>query len=555
MGTLGTLRRKDKVRISYHVYSISKYDIRSMIKEQILKDLKETLKKLNFKVEKVSVERPTVKGFGDYTSNISLQLAKIRNSSPYESAKLIETNFPKKMYLLKVEASEKGFLNFYLSKDFLQQELSQILSLKETYLSSKKGQGKKARVEFVSANPTGPLHIGNARGGPIGDVLANVLETVGFEVVREYYDNNIGGQVKKLGATVKAVLEGKDLEEFEYKGEYIKELSLGLKNKIKGKSDEEAGKVATAVLFQEIIKDAEAMGIKFDEVTHEDSLQKEASAVVETLKKKGVVKEKDGALWLAPNDEFLKDRETVLVKSDGSYTYFTDDIAYHQRKFASGADLIVNVLGSNHSGHVPRIKAAVSALGHDTNKLRFILYQYVRVKRGQEILKMSKRAGNFVTASEVLEEVGKDAFRFFLLLSKPESHMDFDLDLAKKKTDENPVFYVQYAFARMSNILNKSENPEEADLSLLNDKEELVLIRTLIKGKEIIEEVSVNLNPHLLAFYSFELAGSFHRFYEKIRVIGDNPEQTKARLSLVKASKTVLEGVLEILGIDAPEKM
>lgn len=525
-----------------------------MIKDQIIEDLKEVLSQLGLSTEQVKVERPTISGFGDYTSNIALQL-KGNYQKPIEIAKNIESKFTRKAYLSKVEAVEKGFLNFYLSNNFLQEQVSVILKSPESFLFPAPKKLGSARVEFISANPTGPLHIGNARGGPIGDVVANVLEKSGYKVLREYYNNNVGGQVKQLGSTLKDLLEGKDTSESQYQGNYILELSELLRDRAKDKSEEEVGKLAAEVLFEEIIKDSEAMGVKFDLIVHESDLQEKASQVVKSLKHSGVVKEKEGALWLAPKDEFLKDRETVLVKSDGSYTYFTDDIAYHQEKLESGADLIINVLGSNHSAHVPRIKAAVNALGFDTDKLKFILYQYVRVKRGNEVIKMSKRAGNFVTAREVLNEVGRDAFRFFLLLNKPETHMDFDLELAKKQADENPVYYVQYAHARMGSILSKLEIRDEVDLSLLKNSEELRLIRVLSKGPEIVEEVSQNFNVHTLVFYAQEIAREFHHFYEKVRVLSDNEENTQARLSLVKASQMTLKNILRLLGVSAPEKM
>ena len=490
---------------------------------------------------------------------MALQLSKVEGDSakqnPIEIANQILEKLGTPDYLEKAEVAGNGFLNFFVNPQILANDLQEILEKGKDFGKSDKGKGKKARVEFVSANPTGPLHIGNARGGPLGDTIASVLQSQGYEVLREYIHNDVGEQVKALGTTIKAKSQGNTTEENQYKGEYINEL-IGKIGSIEGKTDEEIGQMAVNLMYEEIMNDSASMGIVFDLVVKESELRKGAPQVIDQLKKAGVVKEKDGALWLAPNDEFLKDRETVIQKSDGGYTYFTADIVYHKIKFESGAQLIIDVFGSNHHGHVPRLQAAAQALGFDAKKLKVVLYQYVRVKRGFDIVKMSKRAGDFITAREVLDEVGKDAFRFYLLKFSPQTHMDFDLELVKEQSSKNPVFYVQYAHARMANILVKVEDEDEADLSLLTSPKELELIKHLLSFPDVIEEISQSLQVHQLTEYSINLADYFHKFYESCPVLtAENEKLISARVALVKAAKIVLSNSLEILGVSAPERM
>ena len=508
---------------------------------------------------------PKSPSFGDYSTNIALQLAKLKPSSgkqtPKEIANEIVTRVKglesSKKYLEKVEMAGGGFINFFIKPEELAEDLKEISEQGQEYGKSDFGRGKKSRVEYVSANPTGPLHIGNARGGPLGDVIANVLEANGYSVLREYIHNDVGEQVKALGATIKAKYHGNLSEQFQYQGGYIDELVKKIGNEVEGKDDEGVGRMAVELLFEEIMADTHAMGIKFDLVVHESKLREVAPQVIEQLKKSGVVKEKDGALWLASNDEFLKDRETVIQKSDGGYTYFTADIVYHKQKFESGADPIIDVFGSNHHGHIPRLQAAMSALGFDTKKLKVILYQYVRVKRGNDIVKMSKRAGNFITAREVLDEVGVDAFRFYLLRFAPQTHMDFDLKLVKEHNNKNPVYYVQYAHARMNNILVKAEkDSKDVDYSLITDRTEKALIKHLLIFPDLIAELVENLQVHQLTEYAIGLADYFHKFYENCPVLqAENENLKEARLALVKASKITLANTLNLLGVSAPERM
>ena len=552
-----------------------------MVRDEITEMLKKALKDLpelpyDLIEPLVDIERPKDSSNGDYSTSVALvAFAKIKNQkskikNPLELAEKIVSVLNSKILNLnsgfdKIEAVKPGFINFYLSNDYLQDQVQSIIEKGNSYgspLQKSLPVGSRASVEFVSANPTGPLHIGNAVGGPIGDVLADVLEKSGYKVTREYLHNDVGGQIDRLGEAIYFELNpGEKSENYvvQYRGTYIKELAKEVEEELYEDEDlsqnefiEKAGKIAVRIMLEEILKDCEDMVIKYDVVRKESDLRQEVSKVLPKIKK--YLKENEGALWFAPNDEFLKDRETVVKKSDGQYTYFASDIVYHNEKMGRN-DLVVDVLGSNHSGHVPRLKAVVKALGYNPDDLKVILYQYVRLKKGNEIVKMGKRTGNFVTAREVLDEVGKDAFRFFLLRSAPETHMDFDLELAKKQASENPVFYVQYAYSRICSIFAKIKNLSGNDTSLLTQPEEIAVIRHLLKFPELIEEVSHTFGVHVFTTYALELATLFHKFYEAHRVISDDKKQTQARLALLEAIRITLKNTLDILGISAPEHM
>lgn len=528
------------------------------MKDELRNVLKKVLKEMDIDLDPL-IERPKDTNFGDYTTNIALIASKILKKSPQELAEeFIEDLKKEKLEEIKEMNAVSGFINFRLSDSYLQNQVLEIEKLGQKFGSSDKFVGKKARVEFISANPTGPLHIGNARGGPIGDVLANVLEKVGYKVIREYLHNNVGGQVKQLGQTIYYTVfsDKKNEEELFYKGEYIKDIADKIKSKVKeGMDFEEVGSMAVEILLSEIMEDINEMGIKFDLVRKESELRQKVPTLIENLQKSKVVKEKDGALWFAPSDEFLKDRETVVKKSDGEFTYFASDIVYHKEKFEDGTDLVVDVLGANHSGHVPRLKAAINSLGFDVKKFKVILYELVRVKRDGLAVKMSKRQGDFVTAREVLDIVGKDALRYFLLTTAPSTHMDFDVKLASKKANENPVFYIQYAYSRISSVLKKSDKIVSPKVELLKEKEEMDLIRHLVKFPELVEEISSSFSVHFLTTYSFHLATLFHKLYESHKVLSENKDLTTARVALLVSTKTVLKNSLDLLGIEAPEKM
>ncbi len=548
-----------------------------MIKNGILDLLKAATGELKIPNNLVDLSVSADKKFGDFSSNVALQWAKNDSNtdkqSPEEIANKILEKLPPSDFVEKLSVTPPGFINFTVKDAAWQKTVDQILKESGQFGSSKIGSGKKARVEFVSANPTGPLHFGNARGGPIGDTLSSVLEFVGYDVLREYYHNDVGVQVTKLGQSIINVRAGESLEDQEYKGQYVKDLAsqiLNSKFKIQNSKlkeaelIEEVGKTAVDLIFEEVKADCEAMGIKFDEYFAESSFINEGKtqAALEKLEAKGSLKKNDGATWFAPRlgsgqaSEFLEDRECVVTKSDGDYTYFANDIAYHDLKFASDPDLVVDIFGSNHHGHAPRLRAAVAALGYNPEKFHTILYQWVRFKKGNEILKMSKRSGSFITAREVLEEVGADALRFFILMHDASTHIDFDLDLAKKKSSDNPVYYVQYAHARIASILAKADKIDsKANLALLTSEYELDLIKHLASFPELISEVAQSFSVSHLARYAVETADLFHKFYENCPVLGQDKDLTQARIALITATKQVIENNLRLLGVSAPDKM
>ncbi len=540
-----------------------------MLKKELESIIKTALEAQKIPHENLVVE---VSDHADYTTNFALRLGKWEAyHNPMEIANFLVAKLPKSPLISSVEVAPPGFINFRINQKEAANFLSKVIDDADRYGSNKANVNKRARVEFVSANPTGPLHLGNARGGPIGDVLANVLKANGYSVLREYYDNNIGTQVDIFGNSLVVMIKrqlGLPVENDEkvaYEGSYLEELAekitrdLNLKTAAQIESEKEEIKhKGIETLFEEILVDCRSMGIEFDEIYHESDIQREVTAkIIAKLKADGLTKEKDGALWFAPNDEFLEDKEAVIERSESRRpTYFADDIAYHQIKYQDKPDLVLNVLGSNHHGHVPRLLAAIKAIGGETENYHAILYQYVRVKRGNEVVKMSKRAGNFITAREIIEEVGADAFRFFLLLHAPNTHMDFDLELAKEKSSENPVYYAQYAHARMSSLLAKAGELEEwADLELLATPEEFNLTKKILQFPDLVEDLAQNFAVHQLTFFAIELAELFHKFYEAHQVISEEKEITQARLHLVKATQITLANTLKLLGVNAPEKM
>ncbi len=496
----------------------------------------------------------------DFSSNIALILAKKLGRKPMEVAEEMARE-------LGSQIAAPGFLNFKLQPEKWHVEFERILNEQRKYGTNELNKGKKARVEYVSANPTGPIHIGNARGGPYGEVICKILETTGYKVLREYLHNDVGGQVEKLGKTILYWCEKQqDLEpefpEGGYQGEYPQEIAKAASKKLGENLNEknlsEIVAFAIEYIFSENLEVMKKMGIEFDLIVKESELQisGKVEKAVEEVKNKKLAKEKDGALWFAPNDDFLQDREAVIIKSDGHPTYFASDIAYHKEKFTSGYDLVVDILGSNHHGHVPKLQALTRVFGFDPEHFKVLVYQYVRVKKGDEVVKMAKRAGNFITAKEVLDLVGKDSMIFFLLSTAVNTHMDFDLDLARDTSDKNPVYKVQYAHARIQSILVKSKlDVENAKLELIHSSEELGLIRELAKFPELVEEISETFNVHHLPHYLLGLAERFHGFYEKVKVITDDEELTRARLALVRAAQIVLANGLQVMGIEPLEKM
>lgn len=512
------------------------------------------------------IERPALRLHGDFSTNLALLLGRERKEKPVEVAKKIAALLgSEKDFFERIEVAGPGFINFFLKKSVWQESLREIEQMGDRFGECSLGKGKKVLVEFVSANPTGPIHIGNARGGPLGDMIAALLETTGYEVTREYYVNDVGGQIDKLGESILASRKGGDV--IGYQGDYVKDLAEASKNA--NVPDDKLGLFGIELMLKEIQRDCDEMGIRFDSWIHEKEIldSGKTNKAFVALKEKGVVLEKEGAWWLATQDEFLQDRECVLVRSDGRPTYFANDIAYHADKYRRNFDRIINIWGSNHHGHIPRLQAAMKSLGFDPNKMETVLYQYVRVKRGNEAIKMSKRGGNFVTAREVLDEVGKDAFRFFLLMRAPESHLDFDLELAKTESQENPVYYVQYAHARLASLFRKAVekgvpfSPAKVNLSLLDLPEEIDLIQLLHLYPDEILLAATRLEPHRIPFYLLELARAFQSYYSKAKeddrylVVGRDVDTSQAKMYLcAQLKKTIAKG-LKLIGVSAPEVM
>ncbi|HPI67038.1 MAG TPA: arginine--tRNA ligase [bacterium] len=540
--------------------------IKTTLKNEIAQAIKDLygLADLSF-----TIDYPPTPEFGAYSCNVAMILARELKISPMDIAHAMAQKLENNKIWEKIAVVKPGFINFYLADKILQDNLDLILKEKEKfgYLKSKKKE--KIMVEFISANPTGPLTLANGRGGFSGDVLANVLKLTGHKVEREYYINDYGNQVRALGHSIL-----KD-DEAQYSGEYINELAKKIKmdprlreddkNDDKTKKDDIAfkiGEVTAKIILEEMIKPVvKKAGIKFDTWFSEKTLHDSGAVekMFQYLKNKNLVYEHDGAVWLktTESEENIDDKDRVLIKSTGEKTYFLADIAYHFDKFKKRKfDKVINLWGADHYGYVARMKQAVALLGFP-NQLEILLMQMVRlIKNGQEF-KMSKRAGIYVTLEELIDMVGLDVTRFFFLMHANNKQMDFDLDLAKERSQKNPVFYVQYAHARICSILEKVSSVKVSSVKVKKElhNSEKELIKELIKWPEIVAEVALNYEVHKICFYTIALADKFHDFYENCRVIEENNQVNDWRLNLVRATKQVLKNVLTCLGVNAPEKM
>jgi arginyl-tRNA synthetase len=521
------------------------------------------------------IETPREEGFGDYSSNISFSLAPKLRKKPQDIAKTLIERMSFDHMCEKVEPAGKGFINFYVKDEAWQEALKHVHDRGIGSLYPDIGEGRKVLVEFVSSNPTGPLHIGHGRGAAVGDVLSNILERTGYKVVREYYVNDAGKQIQTLGESTYLrwrELNGETIDEYPkhlYQGDYVKDIAALIHKRRMSIPPTEEGTVkvmaffASSVVMKGIIEDLEAFGVHFDHFFRESSLHARG-AVDETLnllKTKDYAYEKDDALWFRTS-LFEKDEDRVLVKSDGEKTYFASDIAYHRDKFERGFDVLVDLWGSDHHGYIPRMRASMEALGKDKEALRVLLIQFVTLLKEGKPVGMSTRSGEFTTLKEVMDEVGKDAARFFFLMRKCDAHLEFDLDLAKKTSNENPVYYVQYAHARIESIFRVAaengmnmESVDNADLELLSAKEEINLIKGMLRFNAILEGSARSFEPHRVTFYLLELVGEFHSYYNKIRVLVDDQRLSAARLLLMRILQEIIREGLHILGVSAPEKM
>lgn len=523
------------------------------------------------------VEVPREKEHGDFATNLAMLLARPARMAPRKIAEALVANLNLTgIPVEKLEIAGPGFINFYLSPSWVLEELPRIEAADSDYGRVDLGGGARVQVEFVSANPTGLLHMGNARGAALGDSIASLLEFAGYRVTREYYINDAGNQIKNFGRSLEArylQLLGRPAEvpEEGYHGEDIVETVRGFVARYGEKyliaPEEERRRVLVEYALKEklaaIKKSLSDFGVRYDVWFSEQSLH-DSGAVHEAitrLRQRGYIYEHEGALWFKAK-EFGVEKDEVLVRSNGIPTYFAADIAYHMDKFRRGFDRIINIWGADHHGHVARMKGAVAALGYNPDALEIIIMQLVRLYRGGEILRMSKRSGRFVTLEELVEEVGKDAARYFFVMRSADSHLDFDLDLARAQSNDNPVYYVQYAHARICSILRQLDErgkvmPEagRVELELLKEEVELALARKLADFPGEVAAAAQDLAPHRLARYVHEVAGLLHSFYNSYRVITEDEALSAARLVLVNATRIVLRNALGLLGLSAPERM
>ncbi len=523
----------------------------------------------------ISVERPQKAENGDYASNLPLKLARSIGKNPMEIAAAIAGLIPATPEMLSVEAAAPGFINFSLRPEWLNRQVDSILEAGDNYGDIDIGKGQSVQVEFVSANPTGPLHIGHGRGAVLGSTIANVLEASGYNVEKEYYINDAGSQMTAFYRSLLAryrQANGIDVEmpQEGYFGQYMIDLGREMKAEYGDRfihlpaeeAESELGKIGVTKMLALIRSDLGKLGVEFDCWFSEQSLYDNGqfAKVTALLRAAGHLNEKEGATWFV-SSALGEDKDNVVIRSTGTSTYFGTDIAYHYNKFIErGFNRVIDIWGADHQGHVSRMGAVMGALGVDPKRLRVIISQLVTLKRGGECVRVSKRSGDMITLRDVIDEVGVDACRFFFLARSADSQMDFDLELAKKESSENPVYYVQYAHARIASILKLAGEEgldfSDGDVSLLTGEPELALVRLMLQLPEIVEFAARTLEPQGLPHYAQDLATSFHSFYKLCRVIShENSAQTKARLKLVAAAKVILARTLGLMGMTSPETM
>ena len=525
----------------------------------------------------VQLERPSNPQHGDFATSLPLRLARATRINPLHLAeglvKLISTG----EQVERVEVAPPGFINFYLRDSWVQTQVEAVREAGDAYGNVDVGRGQRMMVEFVSVNPTGPVHVGHTRGAVLGSALANIMAAAGYDVTREYYVNDAGSQMEAFYRSVyarykQALGQPAELPANGYMGEYIIDLAQEILDAEgprfadldEAEATKDIGDIAREKMVEVIRDDLAKIGVVFDHWFSEGSLYRdgEYEEAVGLLRDKDFLSEREGALWF--NSTTLgDDKDNVVVRSTGEPTYFASDIAYHYNKFIRREfDGVVNIWGADHQGHVPRMKSAVVALGIDSNRLTVLICQMVTLKRGKELVRVSKRAGQFITLGELADEVGSDACRYFFLARSPSTHMEFDLELAKQESADNPVYYVQYAHARNSGILSLARSRDmdwsQGDVTLLNHPSELSLIRAMLRLPELVAHMARTLEPHHLPHYTMELATAFHWFYENCRVISSNPEDhdmNLARLKLVESAQVVFRRSLELMGMSAPERM
>ena len=555
---------------------------------------------------KIRIDHTKDNSHGDYATNIALMLSKQAKMSPVELAKIIIDQFEQKDFIKKIEIAGPGFINFFISQESSSSIVNEILAQAASYGCSDIGQGKKVLLEYVSANPTGPLHVGHGRGAAYGATVSNLLRNAGFIVDNEYYVNDAGRQMDILTVSIYLrylTICGEDLRfpDNGYQGQYINDIAQGsyetsgqkfhLKSdlvfenvcqdgteggdkevhidqliekakSILGDGFKAVFEVGIESILSGIKNDLAEFGVVFEKWFSEQSLIDSglSESCISKLKDSKNLYEKDGALWFKTTN-YGDEKDRVVVRDNGNHTYFASDIAYHLEKLDRGYDKIINVWGADHHGYIPRVKASIEALGHNSDKLEILLVQFANLYRSGSKVQMSTRSGSFVTLEDLRAEVGNDAARFFYILRKSEQHMDFDLDLAKSKTNENPVYYIQYAHARICSVFKQADEKEleldvsQANLSLLTEEIEKDILRELSRFRSVLESSAIQYEPHQLAYYLRDLSNHFHSYYNACKFIVDDKNLTQARLALINATQQILKNGLSILGVGAPDSM
>ncbi|WP_416722508.1 arginine--tRNA ligase [Bacillus stercoris] len=554
------------------------------IAEQMKDVLKEEIKAAVLKaglaeesqLPNVVLETPKDKTHGDYSTNMAMQLARVAKKAPRQIAEEIVAHFDKgKASIEKLDIAGPGFINFYMNNQYLTKLIPSVLEAGEAYGETNIGNGERVQVEFVSANPTGDLHLGHARGAAVGDSLCNVLSKAGYDVSREYYINDAGNQINNLALSVEvryfeALGLEKPMPEDGYRGEDIIAIGKRIAEEYGDRfvNEEESERLA---FFREyglkyeldkLRKDLENFRVPFDVWYSETSLYQNGKIdkALEAIREKGHVYEEDGATWFR-STTFGDDKDRVLIKKDGTYTYLLPDIAYHKDKLDRGFDKLINVWGADHHGYIPRMKAAIEALGYEKGTLEVEIIQLVHLYKNGEKMKMSKRTGKAVTMRDLIEEVGLDAVRYFFAMRSADTHMDFDLDLAVSTSNENPVYYAQYAHARICSMLRQGEEQgltpaADLDFSHIQSEKEYDLLKTIGGFPEAVAEAAEKRIPHRVTNYIYDLASALHSFYNAEKVIDpENEEKSRARLALMKATQITLNNALQLIGVSAPEKM
>ncbi|WP_457624086.1 arginine--tRNA ligase [Persephonella sp.] len=549
------------------------------IKEKIVEQISKEIPEVEQIKDRIKIEIPKEDKFGDIALNVAFLLAKPLKKKPLEIAGQIKEILEKMEDFSKVEVAGAGFINLFLSRSYYASVLKRILEEKDRYGAAKELNRGRINVEFVSANPTGPLHLGHGRGAVVGNVQSNLYQYIGYKVEREFYINDAGNQIKKLGESVYARFRQIEdptypFPEDGYHGEYIKEIAEHLhryeREKLLSMVDEKqaidfCAEFAKELLLERIKNDLKEFGVEFDIWFSEKKLYTSGKVdeAIQFLREKGLIYEKDGAVWVKTT-MYGDDKDRVIIKSDGTYTYFAGDIAYHYDKFKRGYDFIVNVWGADHHGYFPRLRAAVMAFGVPEDWIRVIFIQLVKLFRNGQEVKMSKRSGSFVTLKELIEEVGKDAVIYFFLTKDSNTHLNFDIDLALKKSSENPVYYVQYAHARICSVFRETKertgfDPEQdftADIQLLKEETERVLMKYLSFIPDLIADAAEKQQPHKLTQITYQLASEFHYYYNNFKFITPDDENLmKARLYLLKAIREALRTLFRLMGITPVERM